>query len=237
LSIVARNRDEEILIDPGTFTYVGDPEARTWFRQTGAHNTVCVDGIGQAATAGPFRWTDPAAVEILKWVSTAEHDFLDATCRYRGVTHRRRLLMLHAARLMLVVDDVAGPAGLHNVEQFWHLGISPVPIGECSWRIGSRTVLTIAAGSGVELQTAWRSPVFGVKVEAPVLRVHRRCEFPVRLAAAIDFSGRAQSSLSIDRELVFEAAHLRVAADLEGPKYSIEEKPLEVPGDAFPRVI
>jgi hypothetical protein len=237
LSIVVRNGDEEILIDPGTFTYVGDPEARAWFRQTAAHNTVCVDGVGQATTAGPFRWTDPAAVEILKWSTTAEYDFLDATCRYRGLTHRRWLLMLRAARLLLVVDDVSGPAGVHAVEQFWHLGIEPVPLAEHAWCIGVGTVLTIASGSGVELQTGWRSPAFGVKIENPVLHVHRECEFPVRLAAAIDFSGRTHpSSLSIDRELVFQSANFRVVANIEGPRYSIEENPLEVPGDAFPRV-
>jgi len=237
LSIVARNGDEEILIDPGTFTYVGDPEARAWFSQTEAHNTVCIDGLGQATTAGPFRWTEPAAVEILKWSSTVGHDFLDAECRYCGFAHRRWLLMLRAASLLLVVDDVRGPAGVHTVEQFWHLGIEPVPLGEYAWRIGSRTVLTIAPGSTVELQTGWRSPAFGVKQEAPVLCVRRQCEFPVRLAAAIDFSGRdLPSSLSIDRELVFESPTLRVVANIEGPKYSIEENPLEVPRHPLPRI-
>ena len=126
---------------------------------------------------------------------------------------------------------------MHLVEQFWHLGIDPVRLGEHAWRIGARTVLTIAAGSDVELETGWRSPAFGVKQEAPVLRVRRQSEFPIRLAAAIDFSGRAQpSSMSIDRELVFQSAQFRVVADLDGPTYSIEENPLEVPGDALPRV-
>jgi hypothetical protein len=243
LSIVIRNGNEEILIDPGTFTYVGDPEERTWFRQTAAHSTVCVDGAGQATTSGPFRWIDPAEVEILKWTSTTEHDFLDAACRYRGLTHRRRFLLLRAINLLLVADDVtgdiAGPAGSHRIEQFWHLGIAPVPLGEQGWRIGTRTVLTIAPGSEVELEKSWRSPAFGVKEEAPVLRVHRQCEFPVRLAAAIDFSGRAgPCSLSADRELVFHTADFRVTADLQGgePKYSIEKNPLKVPGDPLPRV-
>ena len=237
LSIVARNGDEEILIDPGTFTYVSDPEARTWFRQTAAHNTICIDGAGQAETAGPFRWADPAIVEILKWSSTAEHDFLDAECRYRGFAHRRWLLMLRAAKLLLVVDDLSGPAGVHTVEQFWHLGMNPLRLSELAWRIGVRTVLTVTPGSTVELQTGWRSAAFGVKQEAPVLCVRRQCEFPVRLASAIDFSGRGQpSSLSIDRELVFESPTLRVVANIEGPKYSIEENAFEVPGHPLPRI-
>ena len=237
LSILARNGDEEILIDPGTFTYVGDRESRTWFRQTAAHSTVSIDGVGQATTAGPFRWTDPATVEVLKWSSTAEYDFLDAMCRYRGLTHRRLILMLRACGVLLVVDDISGTPELHVVEQFWHLGIDPVPVGELAWRIGTHTVFAIAPGGNVQLEKGWRSPVFGVKEEAPVLRVRRQCEFPVRLAAAFDFSGRTQPcSLKFDGELVFESAHVRVVADLEGPKYSIEEKPLKVPGDALPGV-
>jgi hypothetical protein len=237
LSIVARNGEEEIFIDPGTFTYVGDRESRTWFRQTAAHSTVSIDGVGQATTAGPFRWTDPATVEVLKWASTAEHDFLDAMCRYRGLTHRRLFLMLRAIGVLLVVDDLSGTPGSHLVEQFWHLGIDPVPLGENAWGIGTRTVLAMAPGSSVELEKGWRSPVFGVKEEAPVVRVRRQCEFPVRLAAAIDFSGSVQPcSLKFDGELVFESAHVRVVADLEGPKYSIEEKPLKVPGDALPGI-
>src|ERR1700722_14887826 len=237
LSIVARNGDDEILIDPGTFTYVGDRESRTWFRQTAAHSTVCIDGAGQATTAGPFRWSDSATVEILKWSSTAEHDFLDAMCRYRGLTHRRLLLMLRAVGVLLVVDDISGTPGSHVIEQFWHLAIDPVPVGKLAWRIGTRTVLAIAPGSDVELEKGWRSPVFGVKEEAPVLRVHRQCELPVKFAAAIDFLGGDQpASLKFDGELVFESARVRVVADLEGPRYSIEEKPFKVPGDALPGI-
>ena len=52
LSIVLRNGEEEILIDPGTFTYVGDPEWRAWFRETSAHNT--------AQSTAPVRRHRPA---------------------------------------------------------------------------------------------------------------------------------------------------------------------------------
>jgi hypothetical protein len=225
LSIIARNGDEDILIDPGTFTYVGDAEARTWFRQTAAHSTVTIDGAGQAATAGPFRWTGRPAVEILRWTSKPENDFLDAVCRYRGLTHRRRFLMLRPAGLLIVADELSGPAGAHIAEQFWHLGIDPIFLGGQAWRIGSRTVLTIAPGSDVELQSGWRSPAFGVREEAPVLCARRQSEFPIRMAAAIDFSGRDQpSTLSWDAKLVYESAAFRAVVDFVGddPKYSLE---------------
>src|ERR1700682_179803 len=43
LSIVVRSADEDVLIDPGTYTYVGESEWREWFRGSGAHNTVRID--------------------------------------------------------------------------------------------------------------------------------------------------------------------------------------------------
>ena len=58
LNIVVRSGEEEILIDPGTCTYVGEQKWRDWFRGTEAHNTVRMDGRDQATAAGPFRWAD-----------------------------------------------------------------------------------------------------------------------------------------------------------------------------------
>ena len=98
---------------------------------------------------------------------------------------------------LLVVDDISGPAGDHIVEQFWHLGLEPVALSDRSWRIGASTVLTVGAGANVEQETGWCSPVYGLKQEAPVLRVMRRSTLPVRLTAAIDFSGNAQLASSI----------------------------------------
>jgi len=227
LSVVVRNGDEEVLIDPGTFTYVGDPESRDWFRQTSAHNTVRIDRAGQATPAGPFRWTNLPQADLLRWTSNAQHDFLEAACRYRGLRHGRRFLMIRAASLLFVVDEIEGPPKEHFVEQFWHFGIDPVPLAERAWRIGTRTVLVIGADRAVdvEITSEWRSPAFGVKEAAPVLRVSRKCGFPVKLAAAIDFSGRVQPcSLTFDGALVFQSGQLRVTADLDGrePKYSVE---------------
>src|SRR5208337_1618047 len=65
LSIVVRSGESEILIDPGTYTYTGEPEWRDWFRGTEAHNTIRIDGRDQAVPRGPFGWTDKPEVTIL----------------------------------------------------------------------------------------------------------------------------------------------------------------------------
>jgi len=121
LSIVIRAGEEEILIDPGTYSYTAEPEWRDWFRSTEAHNTVRIDGMNQGTAAGPFRWKNRPEVRVVSWTSSADMDLLEAECGYSGFTHRRRI-EFRKPGLLLVVDKVFGPPGEHDVEQLWHLG-------------------------------------------------------------------------------------------------------------------
>jgi hypothetical protein len=174
LSIILRSGDDEILIDPGTYTYTGDPEWRDWFRGTSAHNTIRIDGLNQATIAGPFRWTDQPEVKILLWKTNSTCDVLEAECRYSGFTHRRRV-EFQKPDVFLITDDVSGPPGEHDFEQFWHLGT-----------LAARSKLILPADA--ELTDSWRSTTFGEKHASPMLRVHRRCALPLRLETRIDLN-------------------------------------------------
>ena len=171
LSIVARAGAEEVLIDPGTFTYTGDARWRDWFRGTSAHNTVTVDGRNHATADGPFRWCDPPGVRVNAWESSSGRDRINAECRYAGFTHRRSVIF-DKPDLVTVVDDISGPPGEHRVEQWWHLG-----------SMESRSRLQLPEGA--ELVQSWRSPSYGVKVEAPAIRVRRTGTLPIRLEAKL----------------------------------------------------
>ena len=188
LSLVVRRGRQEILIDPGTYTYVAEPEWRDWFRGSAAHNTVRVDGRDQAAPAGPFRWVHPPKVEMLEWVSTAGEDYLDAACEYLGIRHRRRILFVKP-HLFLILDELEGPPGEHRIEQFWHLGQPAAHAGPCSFRIGASATLTVWPATAMDLcgggEYGWRSPAFGVKRAAPALRIVRQGRLPATLAAAL----------------------------------------------------
>ncbi len=221
LSIVARHGEEELLIDPGTFTYVGDPALRNWFRGTPAHNTVSVDHGDQATPSGPFRWIDPPKVEVLRRNFTPDHDFLDAVCSYRNVRHRRRILLLKAG-VLFVVDEVDGPSGDHRIEQSWHLAANPARITDRSWRIGSNAVLTMAPAD-FSLGSAWRSRAFGSKEETPVIVASRAAALPTTLAVAISFAGTGAGTLEVSKGLIFESPELRVILDFQdaGPVYDV----------------
>ena len=177
LSVIARIGATEILIDPGTYTYTADLQQRDWFRSTEAHNTIRIDGLGQATPAGPFGWRDHPRVEILSWETSADCGVVDARCAYRGFTHRRRV-EFHKPDLLVVFDDIDGPSGEHDIEQLWHLGSSSV-----------RERLTVAGEA--ELVNSFRSICFGQKRSSTMLRVYRRTRLPLRLETRIDLSPSA----------------------------------------------
>jgi hypothetical protein len=171
LSIVVRSGEQQILVDPGTFTYVGEEKWRNWFRGTHAHNTIVIDGRDQAIAAGPFRWATRPEVSIQSWKTNAQRDLLEAECSYAGFTHRRRV-EFQKPDVILVTDEIDGPPGEHDVEQLWHLG---------SLEAKARLVLP----DGDEMIEGWRSDTFGEKRPSPVLRVRRKCNLPLRLEAKV----------------------------------------------------
>ena len=46
----------DILADPGTYCYHGEPAWRSYFRSTVAHNTAELAGRNQSTEGGPFLW-------------------------------------------------------------------------------------------------------------------------------------------------------------------------------------
>ena len=88
LSLIVRQGDQELLIDPGTYAYVGDAHLRNWFRGSAAHNTIRIGGRDQATPAGPFpTWmveTVPVAASIRETVPSVP--FVTQTARALGST-------------------------------------------------------------------------------------------------------------------------------------------------------
>jgi Heparinase II/III-like protein/Heparinase II/III N-terminus len=166
LSLVLRIGQEELLIDSGTFTYLGDAVARDCFRSSAAHNTIRAGGLDQATARGPFRWIDKPDVRV---IDRGEH-FLEAECVASGFTHRRRFEL--GTKDLVIVDQVRGPA---PIEQFWHFGASPEMVEPQTYRIGSCADLVLPADAEARLETegnlSWRSRRYGQREEAPVLRV------------------------------------------------------------------
>jgi len=125
LSVEVRYGGVDILADPGTYCYHGEPQWRSYFRSTIAHNTIELDGQSQSREGGPFLWLRHAnATEIdvqdvgdaAEW--TAEHDgYLSL---HPPARHRRRVLLDRASRTVDIVDEICDSG--HDVRLAFHLG-------------------------------------------------------------------------------------------------------------------
>ncbi|MFE9023524.1 alginate lyase family protein [Streptomyces sp. NPDC007808] len=140
LSVEVRHDGVDVLADPGTYCYHGQPVWRRYFRSTLGHNTLQLDDGDQSVSGGPFLWTRHARSRVLavdtsgaadggtaSWC--AEHD------GYQGSVHRRLVELTAASRELKVVDEVRGPR--RAVRLAFHLG----PAITADLR-GNRAVLT-----------------------------------------------------------------------------------------------
>ena len=180
LSLLVSVGSEDILIDPGTYSYL-DPQWRDTFRGTAAHNTIRIDGEDQATPAGPFRWLDKPEVSLIDFSSTTELDYATAVCRYRGFTHKRTIQVRSDSELE-ITDELEGSLGEHLVEQFWHLGQPVRQTGPEVWRIGELAEFLVPDG---QYEQGWRSSAFGSKEISPVIVVRRRVALPTTLRAQL----------------------------------------------------
>ncbi|MGA6221705.1 heparinase II/III family protein, partial [Streptomyces umbrinus] len=128
LSVEVRHDGVDVLADPGTFCYHGQPEWRQYFRSTLGHNTLQLDDSDQSVSGGPFLWTRQARSRVLvadasdasgggtaRWC--AEHD------GYQPSVHRRRVELTAASQELRIVDEVRGQHGPHRaVRLAFHLG-------------------------------------------------------------------------------------------------------------------
>lgn len=163
LQVLLWSAGEEILIDPGTYTYISDPVWRDRFRGSAAHNTVRIDGLDQAAPAGPFAWNGRPDVRL---ESCSDSEAV-AVCLANGFTHWRQVIV-EPGPVLRVIDHVEGPPGDHDVELFWHLGDA----AHAAW---------VRPPEGIVAETVegWRSSALGHREPAAVLRCHRRGALPL----------------------------------------------------------
>jgi hypothetical protein len=180
LSVEVRHDGVDVLADPGTYCYHGEPEWRSYFRSTAAHNTAEIGGRSQSVEGGPFMWQRQARASEseaseLSW--TAEHDGYAAL---RPPASHRRSVRLHPAGPSIEITDVIDGAG-HEVRLFFHLG--PEVMAELA--AGAATLTWPAAGGagGARLELpgeldwslhrgetdpilGWYSPSLGLRVPA-----------------------------------------------------------------------
>jgi hypothetical protein len=177
LSLCLQSQGHVLLIDPGTFEYVGDGPERDLFRSTAMHNTLRVDGTSQSEPAGPFAWRQLAQAKAEQWITGETFDLLAAshdgyTRLASPVVHRRWIVSLKSG--LFLVRDLAQGAGKHRLDISWHLGPEMRMRAEHLFEVkGTSSGLAVLCadkhGWSEEMRKDVWSPVYGKKEPITVL--------------------------------------------------------------------
>lgn len=211
LTVCLQSQGYCLLIDPGTYQYVGEGGERDLFRGTAIHNTLRVDGADQAETATPFSWHRLTLPKIEQWIQGRSFDLLIAS--HDGyqrlpqpVTHRRWVLSLRNG--IYLVRDVAEGQGKHRLDISWHLGQEMQLVEEGVYRVrdasqGFAVLPAHGHGWAEEVGKAACSPVYGRKAPMTVLNygtwAHLPAEFTTLLVTLEEVHGRPGSFTRMER--------------------------------------
>jgi hypothetical protein len=237
LSLCLNRNGRSLLIDPGACEYVG--EERRLFRSTAFHNTLQVDGHGQAHPKGPFSWTALPHVQSEGWVTGQTFDlFVGSHDGYRPVIHRRWVFSLKS-RFWVVRDLVLGE-GEHRLDLFWHLDPELSGKDEIFVRDGGREGLRIIAAEGhdwrCETRSGWHSPVYGKKEAASVLHFGTVAKLPAEFVTLLlpvegseAQSGRFVKAGTIAGAGKARAYHYETAGETHFMSFGSRDEPWSMP--------
>jgi hypothetical protein len=160
----------EFLIDPGTYCYQGPHRWRAYFRGTGSHNTVRVDGEDQSLTGGPFLWRQTAHARLEKFHETVEAlEIRSSHDGYRRledpVVHTRSLRFSKRSR-ELSISDQLDCSESHHIELLFHFSekCRLEQTGSNGFEAsagGKRLALHIDSHLEPELYRGAENPIFG----------------------------------------------------------------------------
>jgi uncharacterized heparinase superfamily protein len=182
------------IVDPGTYVYLPDPQARNWFRSAEAHNTVRVDNseINPFHEESIFQMVDAADVDVALWDAGNQRDVLEAShtgySRLPGQVMHRRRFEFEKEPARLVIRDVVEGSGTHLLEWFFqiHPGAAIKRQGQdYIVAIGSKHLTLRIDGEALELLTesGWYSRTYGVRESSTRItaRTTARLPFSVRI--------------------------------------------------------
>ena len=210
LSVCLQSDGRQLLIDTGTYEYVGPGHDRELFRGTSMHNTLRVDGEDQAEPASPFSWKRLTKSKVEQWVQGRSFDLLvashDGYLRLQpAATHQRWIFSLKNG-VYLVRDVVAGE-GKRRLDVAWHLGQDMQLVEDGLYRIkGGSLGLALLPSQGrtwaQEVRRESWSPAYGQKSPMTTLNFTAETALPAEFAVVLvtlkEAHGDARSFTRID---------------------------------------
>jgi hypothetical protein len=176
------------IADPGVYEYPAGPW-RSYFRSTGAHNTIRLDGCDSTLFSGSFRVGERAEATVQFWeVTPGREQVLASHNGYRRLpgrpVHWRRVRRV--GREWCLDDEITG-RGRHLVELRFHLPGAVVAAdsegARAEYADGWRLRLRVDAcrASEVAVEHGWHSPDWKTKEPCPVLVYRWHTRLPIRI--------------------------------------------------------
>jgi hypothetical protein len=198
------------LLDPGTFNYTGDPQARDEFRSTAAHNTVTVDDEWQSIPGRPFAWRRSANCIPQTFIAQAGFSYFEgAHDGYQRlddpVIHTRSVFFIEAdgesdLPTYLVVRDCLHARKRHRYAIHYHFPEGcEAEVDERGVRVtqrgGARLVVRTHGSVGVKarVRASWVSRGYGHRAPAPVAVIEAEGVGPQEFVSIIAPENREQA--------------------------------------------
>lgn len=202
------SRGEDILIDPGRFTYVDSP-IRKELKMPSGHNTVCVDGeefCGYIDSWGYSRMAYPIKGEYrfkgkVNLAMAGHLGYLD-----KGIFATRKAVTLEEG--LIVLADVFYGTGEHGYDSYFHFGwngqadlIADGTDGPVQVHYqGKKVQAELFAMKGTAyLSKANCSPEYNLLTECDCLDVHFAAEGQASMFTVISTAGEEGQSVSAER--------------------------------------
>jgi hypothetical protein len=197
-------RGAPVVVDPGSYVYTSDPDARNMFRSTAYHNTVSIVGAEQNEFKPEwlFRMFASPHEHALALDASACGGRLTATGRRVGfttgdapLTHERTWTIEPASGALAIRDRLHGATGRRQYRVGWHFHFAPgVHVEASGAGAGAFTVfsqanaLTFRTDASLEARVsdAWYSPSYGVRL--PCLAVDCSAELQRIAGQPISFA-------------------------------------------------
>ena len=175
-------RGQPMVVDPGTYLYTADPDARNLFRSTAFHSALRIGGAEQNELSPErlFALDDRTRARAVTWdPDGATSTFVGRHHGYEALdppaTHERRFDFDGAAGSLTIVDTVRS-RGRHELE--WTFPLAPGAVDVAEGRATARFplgVLTVESPeAGFSVEEGWLSPRYGVRQPTGFLRARRR---------------------------------------------------------------
>ena len=166
-----------VVVDPGSFVYTADPEARNLFRSTAYHNGLSIDGTEIAPMYGMWTINDcarPLGIQVKTEGTTstiwASHN---GYCRLSDPVMHTRKIKFDVKTGTFLCEDSLGCAGCHRVERYLHLDQSievstkgkhaVLRVGNNAW------LLRWGTGTDSHVIDGWVSPTYSVRQASRII--------------------------------------------------------------------